>query len=697
MLDMFTQPRAVAVIGASASPGKLGYAVLQNIQQYGFPGAIYPVNPQGGEILGLPVYTCPGAIPGPVDLAVVVVPAARVPGVLEECGKKGVAGAVIITAGFREVGPAGRQLEQRVIEIAQRYHIRLIGPNVLGIIDTVAGLNASFAAAMPARGTIAFMSQSGALCTSVLDMALSRGVGFSRFYSIGNKADVNEIDLLREWADDPETRVIAAYLEGIADGPEFMRVAREVTRRKPIVCIKAGTTSAGSHAVSSHTGTLAGSDQAYDAAFKQTGIVRAELVLDLLDFAQAFASQPLPDSPAVAVVTNAGGPGIMASDAIERAGLRLASLSANVQQDLRAVLPPAASVANPIDVLGDAPADRYAVAIEAALRDPQVGILMVVLTPQTATQIPETAQLLGELARKSTKPVVACFMGVGAVQPAVRILVEYGVPNFPVPERAVGALAALWRQQQWQRTPELEIEPITADRARVCAVLADLRRAGRATAGDAEARDILAAYGVPVPKSTVAATADDAVAAAEAMGYPVVMKIASPDILHKTDIGGVKLNLASAGEVRDAFDLITYRATRYMPEATIWGCQVQQMVKGGREIIIGMSRDPQFGPLLMFGLGGVYVEALKDVTFRVAPIDRRDAREMIDEIRAVRLLRGVRGEPASDLDAIVDTLVRVSQLVIDFPDIVELDINPLLVFPTGQGALGLDMRLALKS
>ncbi len=696
MLEMFTNPKGVAVVGASASPDKLGYAVLNNIIQYGYQGGIYPINPKATEILGFSAFPTVKDIPGPVDLAVVLVPNKAVPVVLEECGQRGIQGAVIITAGFRETGKEGRALEQQLIDIAHRYGIRLVGPNVLGIIDTVASLNASFAAGMPRHGHIAFMSQSGALCTSVLDFALGQGTGFSRFYSIGNKADLNEIDFLHAWVTDPESKVIAAYLEGISNGPEFMRVAREVTRQKPIVAIKSGTTSAGSRAVSSHTGTLAGSEKAYDAAFKQVGIVRAGSVQDLFDYAQAFARQPIPTSNAVAVVTNAGGPGIMASDAIERAGMRLASLTPELQQKLRAALPPAASVVNPIDVLGDAPADRYALAIETALSDPNVGMLLVVLTPQTSTQIPETARLLGELSQKTKKPSFAAFMGDRAIAKAVEILTRYSVPNYPVPERAVAAMQSLWHYHQWLETPPLAVEKLKADREKVGQILGSLRKEGRATAGDAEAREILLAYGIPLPKTILARNEDEAVAAAESIGYPVVLKIASPDILHKTDIGGVKVNLASASEVRDAFDLIIYRATRHMPDANIWGCQVQQMIKGGRETIIGVNRDPQFGPLLMFGLGGVYVEAFKDVTFRVAPIDRREARDMISEIRSYALLRGVRGEKPADLEAVADTLVRISQLVTDFPEIVELDINPLLAFPAGQGVLGLDMRLALQ-
>jgi len=696
MLEMFTDPKGVAVVGASSSPEKLGYQILHNIVQYGYEGCIYPINPTADEILGLQVHKSVLDVPDPVDLAVIVVPAKFVPGVLDECGQRGLKGAVVISAGFREVGPQGKALERQIIETARRYGMRLIGPNVLGIIDTVCKLNASFAAGMPYRGKIAFMSQSGALCTSILDLALGQNVGFSRFYSIGNKADINEIDLLRAWAEDPESRVIVGYLEGITDGPEFMRVAREVTRHKPIIAIKSGTTSAGSRAVSSHTGTLAGSEKAYDAAFKQVGIIRAGSVQDLFDWARAFARQPLLESDAIAVVTNAGGPGIMASDAIERAGLHLASLTTETKQHLQALLPPAASVANPIDVLGDALADRYALAIEAALKDPTVGAVLVVLTPQVMTQIPETAEALGKLSQQSGKPVFGAFMGDLAIREGVEVLHRYSVPNYQVPERAVAAIAAMWHHRQWLKTPPLEIKPFDFDRTIIHGVFDRVRAEERTTIGDAEAREVLEACGIALPKSVLAKTVDEAVAAAESIGYPVVMKIASPDILHKTDIGGIKLNIASTNDVRDAFDLLVYRGRRYMPDATIWGCQVQQMIKGGREVIIGMNRDPQFGPLLMFGLGGIYVEALKDVTFRVAPIDQREANEMLGEIRSVRLLRGVRGEKPSDMVAIADTVLRISQLVTEFPEIVELDINPLMVFEAGKGALAVDMRMALK-
>ena len=695
MLESFASPQSVAIIGASGTPGKLGYALLQNVLQYGFPGPIYPINPKASDILGVRAYPSVLDVPGSIDLAVIVIPSQFVAEALEECGRKGVRGAVIISAGFREVGPEGMQRERELVRIAEKYGMRLIGPNCLGIIDTLAPLNASFSATMPTQGGIAFMSQSGALCTSILDMAQADNVGFSRFVSLGNKADCNEIDFLRAWAEDPYTHVIAAYLEGISDGPKFMQTAREVTHKKPVIAVKSGTTSGGSRAVSSHTGTLAGSDRAYDAAFKQTGIIRARSVQELFDFGIAFARQPILKSNQVAVVTNAGGPGIMCTDALEKAGLQLAQLTQETRERLKPNLPAAASVANPVDVLGDALADRYELAIDVVANDPNVSAVIVILTPQFMTEIEKTAEAVVRVSKSAGKPIMGCFMGAVNVGPGIKVLNAGDVPNYQVPERAAAALSAMWDYRQWLSQTDDKISQFEVDRERVRQVFKAVRENGRLSIGETEARAILEAYGVPIAKSELAATAEEAVQYAERLGYPVVLKIASPDILHKTDIGGVRINLSSAADVRDAFDLIVYRATRYMPNAEIWGCLVQQQVKSGKEVILGMSRDPQFGPLLLFGLGGIYVEALKDVTFRVAPIGQRAAMEMMQEIRSYPLLRGVRGEKSADMEATADVLLRLSQLVTDFPEIVELDINPLKVFDQGNGALALDMRLVL--
>ncbi len=695
-LSKLFRPASIAVIGASRDPDKLGYAVLKNLKEGGFPGPLYPVNPKADQVMGLPALASVLDIPGPVDLAVIVIPYRFVPDVLEQCGQKGIPAAIVISAGFREAGREGLEREGELIRIARQYGIRLVGPNCLGVIDTDTPLNATFAAGMPPGGPIAFMSQSGALGTAVLDMALAGRIGFSRFVSLGNKADVNEVDLLEAWEDDPGSRVILIYVEGVPDGQRFIQVARRVTRKKPVVAVKSGVTRAGSRAVSSHTGSLAGSEAAYRAAFNQAGIVRAESMERLFDYASAFAYQPLPAGECMAIVTNAGGPGILATDALERSGLRLARLSSGTIESLTADLPSAASAANPVDVLGDALADRYEHALRLVLADPAVDGVIVIVTPQAMTQIVETAHVVGRISRETDKPILGCFMGEARIRAGIEVLQEYGAPNYPFPERAAAALAAMVWYSRERETPILEPARFEVDTAAVQKVLDRVRSEGRVSIGDAEAREILQAYGFPIPPSRLAKTPEEAIQMAEEMGYPVVLKIASPDILHKTDVGGVKLNLRSAEDVRDAFDLMVYRAGRYVPGARIWGCLVQKMVPAGREILIGMNRDPQFGPLVAFGLGGIYVEALKDVSFRIAPFSREEAEEMIREIRSYPLLEGIRGEPPADHEAMVDGLLRIGQLVTDFPEIVELDINPLMVFEEGKGAVALDMRLVLE-
>jgi len=696
MLDVFFGPQSIAVIGASASPEKLGYSVLANIISSGFSGDIYPINPSTPEIQGLTAYPSVLDVPGAVDLVVVVVPARFVAQVLEESGQKGAKGAVIITAGFKEAGSEGAEMERRLLEIAERYEMRIIGPNCLGIIDTYAPMNASFAAGMPKQGSIAFMSQSGALCTAILDFALAENIGFSRFVSLGNKADVDEVALLRAWAEDEHTRVIIAYIEGLNDGQEFIRAAREAGRRKPIVAVKSGRTASGSKAVSSHTGSLAGSDAAYDAAFVQAGALRVESVQELFDFATAFAYQPLLKGNRIAIVTNAGGPGVMATDALEANGLVLAELQAETERALADVLPAAANIHNPVDGLADAKADRYADALNLVLADPGVDGVLIIVTPQTATEIVGTAELVVQASKRSDKPVLACWMGKQSADAGIRVLSVNEVPNYAFPERAVAAFGAMARYREALERPEMEIPQYDVDKQAVGELLAKVRAENRDSIGDAEAQAIMTAYGIPTPQSEVAPTVDDAVRAARRIGYPVVLKIASPDILHKSDVGGIIVNVRGDEEVRRGYDTLIERAREHSPDATIWGVQVQEMVTDAREVIIGMNRDPQFGPVIMFGLGGIYVEVLRDVTFRVAPMSEDQARAMVGSIRSYPLLRGVRGQEPADVDAVVDTILRVSQLATDFGDIAELDINPLLVRDQGQGAVAVDMRLILK-
>jgi acetyltransferase len=696
-LKALFSPASVAVIGASDNEDKPGYAILYNIIKSKFSGRIYPINPGKDQILGLPCYKSIDGVEGSIDLALIAIPGSRVPDTLEQCGKRGVGAVIIISAGFRETGADGLRAERAIAEIAGRYNIPVLGPNCLGLIDTFTPLNATFAAGMPPKGKIAFLSQSGALCTSVLDIAIAERVGFASLVSLGNKADLSEIDFLSAWAWSPQVNVVLAYLEGISDGPRFIQVAREFTKKKPIVAIKAGVTSGGSRAVSSHTGSMAGSERAYEAAFKQAGVIRAESIGQLFEFGVALARQPLPKNGSVAIITNAGGPGIMATDAIERAGLSMASLNRKTMDELRRALPPAASVRNPVDLLGDATTDRYRSALNLVLSDPNVGALVVILTPQFSTRIDEVAEAVADAAKNRSIPMIACFMGEASIQNAVKTLTDHNIPNYIVPERAIGALAVMVKQGQWQEEPLPTFEHFDVDRDRVAEIFKKVRAEGRLTMGDAEARAIMEVYAIPVPKSRLCETAEEAVEYAGEIGFPVVMKIASPDILHKTDIGGVRLNIQSEADVRDSFDLLSFRATRYMPDADIWGCQVQQQVHGGKEVIIGMNRDLQFGPLVMLGLGGIYVEALKDVAFRVAPFSRQEAAEMMREMRSYKLLLGVRGEARADLAALEDALLKVSQLVTDFREIVEMDINPLIVFEEGKGAVGIDMRLVLAS
>jgi acetyltransferase len=548
-----------------------------------------------------------------------------------------------------------RELE--VIEIAKQYSIRVIGPNCLGIIDCYTPVNATFASGTPPQGNISFMSQSGALQTAILDWSLaSRDLGFSRFVSLGNKADISEIDLMLDWVEDTNTRVILAYIEGLPKGPQFIKTAREISRKKPILVLKSGVTESGSRAVSSHTGSLAGAEKAYDAAFYQSGVLRMDSLEELFNNARAFANQPLLKGDRIAIITNAGGPGILATDMLERCGMQLARMQRETIQKLEEFLPDAASAANPVDVLGDALSDRYAQALELIALDPNVDGILTIVTPQAMTEIVETANAVGKLSQRIDKPVLGVFMGEERAKAGEDVLASYNIPNYKFPEQAARALAAMRDYIAARDRPDAEYVSFEVDKASVAQVFEKVRAESRVSVGELEARSVAEAYGLRLPASQLAATADEAVAIATEISYPVVLKIASPDILHKTDVGGVKVGLGSASDVRDAFDLIIYRATRYVPEARIWGCLVQQMVPmDGIEVLVGMSKDPQFGPLVTFGLGGILVEVLKDVTFRVAPFGRQDAEEMLDEIRAHSLLAGVRGRPPADREAMVDT------------------------------------------
>ncbi|MFH1675051.1 MAG: acetate--CoA ligase alpha subunit [Pseudomonadota bacterium] len=695
-MDHFFNPKSVAIVGASTQPGKIGYDILKNILQYSYAGAVYPVNPKADIILGQKAFPDLLSIPDPVDLVVVSVPSQGVLDVIRQCRKKGVDSVVVITAGFKEVGGAGSHLEEDLLKEVQKAGIRLIGPNCLGIIDTASSLNASFAAGMPLSGHIGFFSQSGALCVAILDWALGENVGFSKFVSPGNKADVTEIDLMRAMADDDNTRVILGYLESIEDGHTFMNVAQSVSKKKPIIIIKSGTTSAGAKAASSHTGALTGSNTAYNAAFKQCGVIHAHSVQELFIYATAFASQPLPKGPNVAIITNSGGPGIIAADACDRSDLELPTVQEQSVERLRSFLPRTASFYNPIDIIGDATSERYKKTLEVILADDSIDAVLILLTPTAAIDIVETAEAIVELAKNTDKPIVTSFMGERKVRPGRKIFQDNSIPTFGYPEEAVAALNAMFRYQQWLNQPEKKFERIEIPTKKVRQIFASVRKQSRSDLIEIEAREVLEAYNFTLSKNIMVNTTKDAVKAASEIGYPVVMKIASPDVLHKSDMGGVRAGLENEHMVEEAFFDITSNIRQRLPNARIMGVSVQEMVRGGKEVILGISNDIQFGPMIMFGLGGIYVEVLKDVAFRIVPVSVEDADAMIREIRSFPLLRGVRGEPSADLLAIRKSILALSQMALDFPEIIEADINPLLVRPKGEGAVAVDARFTIQ-
>lgn len=688
-LNSLFKPRSVAVIGASANPAKLGHIVLKNILDGGFPGKLYGVHPSGESVLGVDTYASVGDIPGRVELAVAAVPAPSVVTVAEDCGKAGVKGLIVIAAGFREVGGEGVAREETLMAVARKYGMRVLGPNCLGIIDPVHQLDASFGGIMPKRGHIAVASQSGAMCTAILDWAKEVDLGFSSFVSLGNKADITENDLLESWASDSESKVVLAYLEGISDGPRFLSDAARLTARKPFVLLKAGTSEQGAAAVSSHTGSVTGADDVLDAALRQAGITRARSIGDLFDFALAFAETPAPSGKRVAIVTNAGGPGVVTTDAVIEAGLEIAGLGTATKSRLHKALPAEASVHNPVDCIGDARADRYETALSAVLADKGVDSVIVLLTPQAMTEIDETARVIIEAREKSAKPILASFMGGQAVASGLALLQKDGVAAYQSPERAVRSLAALTAHALHQREKvPTGGTPKPASRT----ALRTARRAGHAALWGTEAGSFLKPYGIRVPEVVLAKDGREADRAAKKLGFPVVIKVDSPDILHKTEAGGVRLGVG-AGEVADAYDGMIREVRRKRPKARIRGAVVQQMIGDGHDFLIGGKRDPTFGPVVVFGYGGIYVEVFHDISVALAPLSPAQAEAMIGRTRSAALLTGARGLAISDKQALVKALVGVSRVMADFPEIEELDLNPIRVFP--KGALALDIRVIL--
>ncbi|MCP4717682.1 MAG: CoA-binding protein, partial [Deltaproteobacteria bacterium] len=624
-IEAILSPKSVAVVGASNRAGSVGLAVFRNILNGGFQGVLYPVNPKARSVQSIKAYPSLTKIPDEVDLAIIIVPSKAVAAVVEEAGKKGTRGVIVITAGFKEVGGEGIELEHRLQQVAAKYNISMVGPNCLGVINNSADvlMNASFATKMPKPGNIAFISQSGALCTAVLDYAAGRNVGFSKFISFGNKADVNEIDLLSYLKDDPDTDVILMYLEDISNGREFLETAREIIwdAGKPMLAIKSGSSDEGARAAASHTGSLAGSDSAYDAIFFQSGILRVEEVNELFNYAVGFAQQPIPKGNRIAIVTNAGGPGIMATDAAVRHNLKLAELSDKTKQILKDILPPTASVNNPVDVIGDATHERYEASVRQVLLDENVDGAIVILSPQAMTDVLETAKIVPSVTRDIDKPVLCSFMGTVDVSAGTDYLSEHNIPNYAFPEAAVRTMGSMVRYTELHKLQNRQVRELAVNKEGASEIISKkLASTDSYYMGEEEANEILACYGFPVLKSVLARDKTCVDAAVDTVGFPVAMKIMSPDIIHKFDAGGVKLKINSKEKARLTFDEIIENAKKFNPSAKINGVLIEQMAEGGVEVILGAVRDPKFGPICMFGLGGTFVEAIKDVTFRHAPM-----------------------------------------------------------------------------
>jgi len=695
-------PRSIAVVGASRKVGTVGHAVVRNLIYGGYTGVIYPVNPKADGIQGVPCFPDLAAIGRPIDLAVVVVPAPHVERVLLQAAELGTRNAVVITAGFKEVGGDGVERERRLRTIAQENGMSILGPNCLGVINTDldVSMNATFGRDIPPHGCLGLISQSGALCAALLDYAKGRGIGFSQFVSFGNKADVDEVDLLRSLAADAKTRAILMYVEDIGSGPRFLEAAHAIVHSdspKPIIVIKSGRTPEGAAAAASHTGSLAGSDDLYNSLMAQAGVFRVDTVAELFDLAEIFTDPTLPAGRRTAIITNAGGPGILATDACIRHHLELAKFRDYTKKSLQFQMPTVGSIQNPVDVIGDARHDRYSAALDAVTADDGVDQVLVIVTPQTMTNVRKIAEVVGETKEFCGKPVAACLMGLVDVSAGVEILQKkHGVPTFSFPENAVRAMAAKTQFAKWVRTPVRGYRTFDVHPEAVATLFDAELAAGRSSLIELKALQAMAEYGFPTVPFQLATSADEAVAAAGQMGYPVVMKIAGPTILHKTDVGGVKLNLPDEAAVRTAYDTMLDSVRRHLGASVeIWGVVIQRMLESGKEVILGVTRDQRFGPVIMFGLGGIYAESFRDVAFRLAPLRESDADEMIHGIRSIKLLEGVRGEPPSDLAAVSDCLLRLSQFVTDHPRVQELDINPLLVYPRGRGCMVADARIIL--
>ncbi|MDK2979969.1 MAG: hypothetical protein PWQ55_316 [Chloroflexota bacterium] len=694
-LNTFFEPKGVAIIGASDNPDKLSHGILRNLLEYGYSGGVYPVNPKSSEILGKTCYADISQVPDPLDMAVIILPAPVIPAVLKACGERGVKVVTVISGGFKEIGEEGKQLEGQILEIIHQYGMRMIGPNCVGSFNLTNGMNTTFIKGKPATGGIGFISQSGAVCGGIVDHVLENGIGFSHFLSLGNEADVSETDMMEVLADDKATSVIAIYAEGIQDGQRFIQSAHKVTRKKPVVVLKAGRSDEGARAVSSHTGSLAGSHAAYQAAFKQSGVIEVQNSTDLLNVAMALDWMPLPKGKRTAIVTNAGGPAALASDSLAENGLELAHFSAKTEAKLREKLNPAAQVGNPVDMLGGATEVEYGYALDCVLADDNVDMALGVLVPQALVDTVKVAQAMLDSARKSGKPVLVCIMGAVSVRAAQKLLHDNHLPMVDYPESSGVILGALKQYADYLSSPAVEEKPVglAVDAGKAKAILSNSKLKNW---GEHVTRPLLEAYGVPLIPGKLAHDFQQALDVAQELGYPLVMKVASQDVLHKSDYGAIAIDIRDDGQLENAYNRILENVHEHDPNARIEGVLLEKMAGKGQEVIVGMKRDPGFGPLMMFGMGGIFVELFKDVAFRVAPLTRADAQAMLEQTKAVKLLSGWRGGRQYDTEAIIDTILRLSQLAVDFPQIQEIEINPLLVLPKGQGALALDCRMILE-
>ena len=695
--SVFLSPKSIAIIGASDKRGSVGSTITSNIMN-GFTGTVYPVSPTRETVFYKKAYKTVLDIPKAVDLAVIVIKNTLVADVLEECGKKKVKGVIIITAGFKEVDEEGAKREQQLKDIAKKYKIQIIGPNCLGVmnLDPKTMMNSTFLKVTPKSGKIALVSQSGAICAALVEDASAQGIGFSAVISMGNKAQMSEVDVLKMLADHKQTKVIVMYLEDMGNGQEFLKVCKNITKKlkKPVLVLKSGRSPEGAKAAMSHTGALMGSDEIYDALLKQSGAIRVDTMEELFDYATAFSKQPLPTAGGLVIVSNAGGPAIISTDACSKLGIRMAKID-SIRPKIDEVIPPWGSSRNPVDIVGDADFNRFHNVLDRVLKHPKVGSVISMCTPSGTLNYDKLAEVIVSMSKKYKKTMLASLMGLDEGITNREILAKGDVPYYTYAEGAIRTLAAMIKFAIWVNTKEGKITKFKVNKAKAKKIFDKVKKEKRPNLLEEEGQQVLKSYGLPLPTSALAKNESDAVKIANKIGYPVVMKIASPQIIHKSDAGGVKVNLTNDKEVKDAFKKIVKNAKKYNKDAEIKGVLIVEMVKGGKEMIIGSKLEPGFGPVIMLGMGGIYVEVLKDVTFKLAPITNKEADDMISEIKTQKLLQGVRGEKPSDIVKLSECIQRLSQLVTDFKEIKELDMNPVLVMEKGKGCKILDVRIGL--